>query len=148
MEVARRCGDSAIMGTCVDVALNTVTAGWDDVYGGLLSSIDATGAPPPQRAGDQKVWWVHATALIALAMGYERTGRDDCLQWFRRVHDHTWARFPDPAYSVWYEALNRRGDALQPHKGGRWKGYFRVPRALWMCWQASERLAQKTAGGA
>lgn len=148
MDIARRRGDGHLLGTCVDVALNTVTAGWDDAYGGLYSSVDTSGAPPSRPGSDQKVWWVHAEALIALAMGYERTGRDDCLRWFRRVHDYTWAHFPDPAYGEWYSALDRRGDVLQSYKGGRWKGCFHVPRALWMCWQTFERLAQQTAGGA
>ncbi len=29
--------------------------------------------------------------------------------------------------------LNRRGEVLLPRKGGKWKGCFHVPRALYVC---------------
>lgn len=148
MDIARRRGDRALIDTCVDVVLSTAAFGWDDEYGGLFSSLDDASKPPQQPGGDHKVWWVHLEALVALAMGHELTGRDDCWQWFRRVHDYAWARFPDPTYGEWYGNLNRRGEVLLSHKGGKWKGCFHVPRALWLCWLALERLAQSQPGEA
>jgi hypothetical protein len=78
---------------------------------------------------------VHVEALVALAMGYSLTGRAGCLDWFRRVHDYTWAHFPDPQYGEWFGYLNRRGEVLLPLKGGKWKGCFHVPRGLYRVWR-------------
>lgn len=149
MDAAQRRDDRALLDTCADITVNTVALAWDNAHGGLFSSVDDAGAPPPHRGGDHKVWWVHLEALIALAMGYERTGSEACWQWFRRVHDYAWAHFADPTYGEWYATLTRSGEVLQPpHKGGRWKTCFHLPRALWLCWQSLEHLAKPPAGGA
>jgi len=92
---------------------------------------------------DQKLWWVHLEALVALAMGYSLTGRQDCLDWYRRVHDYTWGHFPDPEHGEWYGYLNRRGEVLLPLKGGKWKGCFHLPRALHRCAQIFKKLSEE-----
>ena len=75
---------------------------------------------------------------MALLMGYALTGRAECLEWYRRVHDYTWAHFPDPEYGEWFGYLNRAGEVLLPLKGGKWKGCFHVPRGR--CSAAGRRL--------
>ena len=48
--------------------------------------------------------------------------------------------FPDATHGEWFGYLNRKGEILLSLKGGKWKGCFHVPRGLWQCWQALERM--------
>ena len=75
--------------------------------------------------------------------GYELTGSEECLKWFKRVHDYTWQHFMDPEYPEWFGYLNRRGEVLLPLKGGKWKGCFHVPRGLMQVGMALERIANR-----
>ncbi len=123
-----------------DVVLNILNFAWDEQYGGLYYFMDAQGHPPQQLEWDQKLWWVHLETLVALAMAYRLTGREDCWSWYQKVHDYTWKHFADDRSGEWYGYLNRRGEVLLPLKGGKWKGCFHVPRAMYLCWQEFEKL--------
>jgi N-acylglucosamine 2-epimerase len=148
MDVARRGGDQALIDLAVDVVLSTLAFAWDEEYGGIFYFMDAEGHPPLQLEWDQKLWWVHLESLVALAMGYLLTGRKACIEWYQRVHEYAWPRFSDPAQGEWYGYLNRRGEVLLPLKGGKWKGCFHVPRAMFMCAQLFDELASTGPKGA
>lgn len=141
MDEARRRGDKALAEAAVKATLSSLEAGWDSDYGGIFYFLDAMGKPLDRLDWDQKLWWVHLETLVALAMGYSITRDGKCLEWFERVHDYTWSHFPDPAHGEWFGYLNRRGEVLLPLKGGKWKGCFHVPRALYLCWREFEKLA-------
>ena len=141
MDIANRRQDTATIHQAVDVVLNILSFAWDTEYGGLYYFMDAQGHPPQQLEWDQKLWWVHVESLVALAMGYRLTGREDCWQWYQKLHDYTWSHFADPEYGEWFGYLNRRGEVLLNLKGGKWKGCFHVPRALYLCWQQFEALS-------
>ncbi|HRQ41880.1 MAG TPA: AGE family epimerase/isomerase [Chloroflexota bacterium] len=141
MDIAHRRGDSALLEKAVDVTLTMLELGWDRDYNGIFYFLDRLGYPPQQLEWDQKLWWVHLESLVALALGYTLTRRTACWEWYERVHAYTWANFPDPQFGEWYGYLNRRGEVLLPLKGGKWKGCFHVPRALWRCWQLFDTLA-------
>jgi N-acylglucosamine 2-epimerase len=123
-----------------ETMLRILEFGWDTECGGIFYFLDAQGHPPQQLEWDQKLWWVHLEALVALALAYRETGRADVWAWYEKVHDYAWSHFPDPQYGEWYGYLNRRGEVLLPLKGGKWKGCFHVPRALYRCWQEFEAL--------
>ena len=36
----------------------------------------------------EKLWWVPIETLITMIKGYQLTGRQECLEWFNRVHDY------------------------------------------------------------
>lgn len=141
LDAAKRSGDRALVDTAVDSLIRTLQFGWDAQEGGIFYFLDADGKPPQQLEWDQKLWWVHCEALVALAMAYQATRRSDTLEWFVKVHDYTWNRFPDPAYGEWFGYLNRRGEVLLPLKGGKWKGCFHIPRALHRCARIFGELA-------
>jgi N-acylglucosamine 2-epimerase len=122
MDIAHRCHDNRTIHQTVDVILNTLNFAWDQEYGGLYYFMDVEGHPLQQLEWDQKLWWVHLESLVALAMGDRLTQRSDCWKWYQKVHDYT-------GY------LNRRGQVLLNLKGGKWKGCFHVPRALYLCEQ-------------
>jgi N-acylglucosamine 2-epimerase len=141
MSIAERQGNPALSDRATDIMLSILNYAWDEQHGGLYYFMDVLGHPPQQLEWDQKLWWVHLETLVALAMAYRLTGREACWQWYERVHHYTWEHFADPAGSEWYGYLNRQGEVLLPLKGGKWKGCFHVPRALYLCWQTFEALA-------
>lgn len=143
MDVARRRGDAKLAADAVETALATLERGWDPEHGGIFYFLDAEGRPPDRLDWDQKLWWVHLEALVALAVGYAITDDARCLEWFRRVDEWAWARFPDPEFGEWWGYLNRQGEVLVPCKGGKWKGCFHVPRGLWMVWKELEGLSAR-----
>jgi len=143
MDIARRRGDRGLIETAVDVTLSILDHAWDRRYGGIYYFMDAEGRPPLQLEWDQKLWWVHLESLVALSMGYALTGRVACWDWYQRVHDYAWPRFADPEHGEWYGYLNRRGEVLLPLKGGKWKGCFHVPRALYLCYLEFRTLSDK-----
>jgi N-acylglucosamine 2-epimerase len=143
MDIAQRRNDPVLMERAAQTVLDILAFGWDQDYEGIFYFLDADGRPPQQLEWDQKLWWVHLETLVALSMAYAFTGREECWQWYQKVHNYTWASFPDPAYGEWYGYLNRRGEMLLPLKGGKWKGCFHVPRALYRCWQVFATLAER-----
>ncbi|MGH1396867.1 MAG: AGE family epimerase/isomerase [Trichormus sp.] len=141
MDIANRKNDSKTINQAVDVVMNILNFAWDSEYGGLYYFMDADGHPPQQLEWDQKLWWVHLESLVALAMGYRLTGRAECWEWYQKMHDYAWSNFADAEYGEWFGYLNRRGEVLLNLKGGKWKGCFHVPRAMYLCWQQFEKLA-------
>ena len=142
MDVARRRNDQALMNRAVDATLSILAYGWDEVYGGIVAFRDFLGKPTDFLEWDQKLWWAHVETLVALLMGYASTGRQECWEWFQRVHDYTWRVYPDPVFGEWFGYLNRRGEVLLPLKGGKWKGCFHIPRALYRCILEFHHLAE------
>ncbi|HEY3297258.1 MAG TPA: AGE family epimerase/isomerase, partial [Armatimonadota bacterium] len=78
---------------------------------------------------------VHNEAIIAAAMGYKLTGRPELAEWFDRLHDYSWAQFPDPEYGEWFAYLDRYGNPTHMLKGGKWKCFFHLPRMFLICSQ-------------
>jgi N-acylglucosamine 2-epimerase len=142
LDIARRRGDQQLIDRAVDVILSTLTFGWDREYGGIYYFLDARGHPPQQLEWNQKLWWVHLESLVALAMAFALTGREECWEWYGQVHEYAWPRFADPQYGEWFGYLDRRGDLLLTLKGGKWKGCFHVPRALYLCHNQFRELSQ------
>lgn len=140
MDIGDRLGQPALIQQAVEVTLNILEYAWDKEYDGIYYFMDRLGAPPQQLEWDQKLWWVHVETLVALLMGYRLTGNAKCWEWFEKVHDYSWSRFADPEQGEWFGYLNRRGEVLLNLKGGKWKGCFHVPRALYLCWQQLELL--------
>jgi N-acylglucosamine 2-epimerase len=141
MDIADRRGDTQTIHQAVDVVMNILNFAWDQEHGGLYYFMDAKGHPPQQLEWDQKLWWVHLESLVALAIGLRLTGRADCWEWYQKMHDYTWSHFADAEGEEWFGYLNRQGQVLLNLKGGKWKGCFHVPRALYLCWQQFESIS-------
>ncbi|MCM1984343.1 AGE family epimerase/isomerase [Lyngbya confervoides] len=144
MDIGQRRQQPRLIQQAVEVALKLIEFGWDQTYGGIFYFLDAQGHPPQQLEWSQKLWWVHLETLVALAMGYRLTQSPECWDWYQRVHDYSWTRFPDPEQGEWYGYLDRQGEVLLPLKGGKWKGCFHVPRSLYLLWQQFSALADRT----
>jgi len=142
LDAAKRVGDNQLPELLMPIFYSILNFGWDHDHGGLFYYLDIMGKPPQQLEWDQKLWWVHAEALVALIKVYALTRDEDIWRWFVRLHEYTWRHFPDPEYGEWFGYLNRRGEILLNLKGGKWKGCFHVPRALFLCWKALQDLGR------
>ncbi len=140
MDLAKRTNDTALINKACTIVLQTLEYGWDKEHGGIFYFLDILNHPPQQLEWDQKLWWVHVEALVALAKGYALTQNDKCLQWFNKVHNYTWQHFKDTEHGEWFGYLNRTGDVLLPLKGGKWKGCFHVPRSLYQVYKTFNQL--------
>ena len=140
MDVGVRLNRKDLIERAVKTTLTLMEYGWDKKHGGIFYFMDRKGFPPQQLEWDQKLWWVHIEALIALLKGYQLTGSEECLAWFEKLHDYTWKHFKDPEHPEWWGYLNREGDVLLDLKGGKWKGCFHVPRGLYQCWKILEEI--------
>ena len=131
MDLGKRMNDPALIEKAKNIMLKTIEHAWDKQYGGLFYFMDTESKPLQQLEWDQKLWWVHVESLVALAKGYALTKDPVCLQWFDTMHAYTWEKFRDPENGEWFGYLNRRGEVLSTAKGGKWKGCFHIPRALY-----------------
>ncbi len=143
----------------LDVLEGSLRAGWDaddDKWGGgLLYMIDVEGKPllDATVTATGKLWWPHTESLVALTMAYARTRDDKWLQWLKKVHDYSYRVFVDQAAPAatgatkneetqggWYGYCHRDGTLARTCKGGNYKGFFHVPRALFMCGQIAHAV--------
>ena len=130
MDLGKRLKDEALIKKACNIMLDTIEYGWDKEYDGIFYFLDVKGHPTQQLEWDQKLWWVHVEALVALAKGYAYTGDERCAKWFEKIHTYTWNHFRDKEYGEWFGYLNRRGEVLLSLKGRKWKGCFHIPRIL------------------
>ena len=140
MDLGVKLGREDIIQKAVEIALKTIEFGWDKQYGGIFYFMDVKGYPTQQLEWDQKLWWVHVESMITMLKGYQLTGSQESLAWFEKLHNYTWDRFKDKEFGEWFGYLDRRGDVLLNLKGGKWKGCFHVPRALYQCWNILDKL--------
>ena len=142
MDLAVRKNDHKLIKKATAITLNTLEYGWDSQYGGIFYFLDIKGHPPQQLEWDQKLWWVHLETMIALLKGYSLTADEKCWKWFEKVHDYSWNHFSDATHGEWFGYLNRSGEVLLSLKGGKWKGCFHVPRAMFQCMGLLESLSE------
>lgn len=130
MDLGVRLNDKNLINKAMNIALKALEYGWDKEFGGILYFQDFKGYPPQQLEWDQKLWWVHLEALVCMAKAWTLTGNEQAKYWFEKIHAYSWKHFRDEEYGEWFGYLNRRGEVLLNLKGGKWKGCFHVPRAL------------------
>ncbi len=140
IDIGVRRNDDNLIKKATDTILKILEYSWDTKYGGIFYFMDAYGKPPQQLEWDQKLWWVHLETLVALSKAYEHTRREELITWYEKVHDYTWSHFSDSKNGEWFGYLNRQGEVLLNLKGGKWKGCFHVPRAMFQCWKSFEKI--------
>ena len=140
MDIAIRRNDKELINKATQVILNILEYSWDEKYGGIFYFMDAKGHPPQQLEWDQKLWWVHLESLVALSKAYQLTKNPEIKKWYNKIHDYSWNHFSDPENGEWFGYLNRHGEVLLDLKGGKWKGCFHVPRAMYQCWKNFEAI--------
>ena len=140
IDIGVRQKDQKLIQRATETIIRILEYGWDEEFGGIFYFMDALGHPPQQLEHDQKLWWVHLEALVALAKAWEHNPVRSIKHWYQKVHDYTWSHFPDPENGEWFGYLNRQGEPLLSLKGGKWKGCFHVPRAMYQGWKSFEKI--------
>ena len=85
---------------------------WDEATSGLNQYVDMKGQPSIYPGAQQKWAWVQAEAIGCLVKGYFQTRHPDCLKWFKRIHDYTFAHFPDPKHIGWHVVIDQHRSPL------------------------------------
>ena len=133
LEQARLSHDETAAALAQSIYDQAFSAGWDEVYGGLLYFLDCEGKPPQAYEHDMKLWWPHNEILIASLMMYRHTQDETYLEHFLRTLDYCKRVFSDPEYGEWFGYCRRDGKPTDPPcKGSIFKGPFHVPRSLVM----------------
>uniref|UniRef100_A0A1A8J1W5 N-acylglucosamine 2-epimerase n=3 Tax=Nothobranchius kuhntae TaxID=321403 RepID=A0A1A8J1W5_NOTKU len=134
LQYAAERGDEQIQTTAIQKFVELpYESGWDKAHGGLFYFLDVDGHCPTQLEWSMKLWWPHSEALIALLMAYSQSRKAELLQSFFQVYDYTFSHFPDTAGGEWFGYLTQEGKVALDFKGGPFKGFFHVPRCLYMC---------------
>ncbi|MCZ6671769.1 MAG: AGE family epimerase/isomerase [Verrucomicrobia bacterium] len=118
--------------------------GWDQEYGGILYFVGVDGKPVEEYWHDMKFWWPQNETIIATLLAHFLTGEEKYAEMHQKIHDWTYAHFPDSEYGEWYGYLHRDGSVSVPLKGNLWKGPFHIPRMQWKCWQLCEEWLHKS----
>lgn len=145
LEEARYRRDDSLRDTALRILDGSLRLGWDEEYGGLLYYVDVRGKPCVQYEHDMKLWWPHNEAIYATLLAYHLTGRQEYACWYNRLHEYTYARFPDREYGEWFKYLHRDGTISTTLKGNGWAGPFHVPRMQLKCWQLLEEWKRTAA---
>ena len=135
MEVAEKNNNEELMSSATDIVLASLEHGWDKEFGGLRYITNYDWTPSENIEADTKLWWPHGETLYALLFAWAKTGRSDIKDWYEKVHEYTFAKFPDPDHGEWYGYLNRDGSPVWTAKANGWKGFFHVPRILFRSYQ-------------
>ncbi|XP_051805619.1 N-acylglucosamine 2-epimerase isoform X2 [Acanthochromis polyacanthus] len=127
-------GDEKIQETAINKFMELpFQCGWDEKHGGLFYFLDVDGHCPTQLEWSMKLWWPHCEALIAFLMAYSQTKKPELLERFFQVYDYTFTHFPDAQSGGWFGYLTQEGKVALDFIGGPFKGFFHVPRCLYMC---------------
>ncbi len=114
----------------LDVIRGSLEFGWDKEHGGLYYFVDIEGKPTLQLESTMKLWWPHTEATYALVLAHKETGDSSWLEWLEKVHSYSYKHFADPQSGGWFGYCDRYGKLTSTCKGGNYKGFFHVPRAL------------------
>lgn len=141
IHIARDSGKPDRVEKAVRAIRRHLKAGWDDEHGGLLLAVDADGATEVGwDFADTKLWWPHTEAMYALLAAYEHSREPWCLDWYGKIHDYSFARFPVPEHGEWRQKLDRHGNPITDTVALPVKDPFHLPRALLLSVEALERM--------
>lgn len=113
-----------------DILKGSFETGWDKEFGGLYYFMDIAGKPTLQLESSMKLWWPHTEAIYAFALAYKMTADNFWLEKLNVVHDYSFKHFVDQKYGEWFGYCDRQGNLTHTSKGGNYKGFFHVPRAM------------------
>ena len=133
MNYAHNTGDKALLEKALNMLLWSLEIGWDKEYGGVYYFRDVYNRPCEQLEHDMKLWWVHNECLIATLTALQLTGDPVFEEWYDKLHEYIFNRFPDREYGEWYGYLHRDGTVSHTQKGSLWKGPYHLPRCLMLC---------------
>lgn len=132
-------GDRELIARAAEVMRWHLEKGWDNEYGGIFLGTDAEDHPPFLPHAETKIWWPHTEALYGLLLAGRLTGERWCEEWYARVHEWSFARYPMPETGEWRQRLDRRGEPLDTVVALPVKDPFHLPRAAILAVQLLEQ---------
>ncbi|HEV7351091.1 AGE family epimerase/isomerase [Telluribacter sp.] len=130
MDLADRARNRKLLNQTLDLVELTIQAAWDEVQGGIFNRMDLKSLPSLYPDWHYKRAWVHQEALHTLLKAHLLSARKGFLENFEKVHEYTWAHFPDTTHGEWYDELDRAGQPLLRHKITPQKGFFHTVKNL------------------
>lgn len=137
--------DEWVAPACRAIA-EALALGWDADHGGLVRYVDIDGGQPrgePTNARyeqlvrdtwDTKLWWPHAEALYATALGGTHCPDPELAEtlwtWHERIRRYTFATFPDGEGREWIQNRDRTGTPIDTVVALPVKDPFHIARAL------------------
>ena len=114
---------------------------YDEAYGGFYQHVDVERTVPEApflvnqygdipAAWDDKIWWVQAEGLYALAASALYNQNERHYRYFLRMADYVENALRDKEYGEWFAVLQRDGAMRADCKGFALKGAYHVPRCL------------------
>ncbi len=143
LQLLRYVPDNEMQTIALNVLEGSLNFGWDKEYGGLYYFMDIVGQPTLQLESSMKLWWPHTEAIYALIMAYGLTNDKKWLNWLHLVHEYTFSHFVDWKNGEWFGYCDRQGNLTHTLKGGNYKGFFHVPRALLFSIQEIDKIRDK-----
>ena len=148
LETGRIHGNEAVVKRALQGVDWTYRVGWDSVYGGIFSYLNAEGRTPEpfdwhretNTAWDDKIWWVNCESLCCFALSYSASLDMKYFEMFERQYDFCMKYFYDQKYGEWYERLYRDGSIKVADKGTKWKCAYHLVRSLVQIITAFERI--------
>lgn len=137
IHIYRQEGNNNYIRKAIDCIKWHIEKGWDPEYGGILLAQNARGSFWEDKE-NTKLWWVHTEAIYALLLAYSLTKEDWCLEWFVKVHNYAFSRYPVPVYGEWLQRLDRQGNSINNIAGLPVKDPYHLARALINCIQLLE----------
>ncbi|MCG3209522.1 MAG: Cellobiose 2-epimerase [Anaerolineae bacterium] len=145
IHIFQKQGDSERIRQAIETIKWHIELGWDEEFGGILLGVDAAGGEPWWKFASSKIWWPHTEALYALLLAYEHSGESWALDWFARVHNYAFSRYPVPGHGEWTQKLDRQGRKFTETVALPVKDPFHLPRSLIYCVDVLQRLSQTAA---
>ncbi|MBR2372678.1 MAG: AGE family epimerase/isomerase [Lentisphaeria bacterium] len=143
LQYAERKNNHELIEKCADIIKGLFEFGTDRKHGGLFYFMDVLGKPHLELQWDMKLWWPHCEAMIAALYAYRLTSEQYFLDRFKEIDEYAWSHFRDPEFPEWYAYLNRAGEPTHLLKGGKWKTFFHLPRALYLCVEQMKKIDAK-----
>ncbi|MDE7330760.1 MAG: AGE family epimerase/isomerase [Lachnospiraceae bacterium] len=140
MKAGIKCGNTEYGKRAMKILDWVIDRCYDEEYGGFYQHVDLDGALEERfrvnsyagipAAWDDKIWWVQAECLYALAMSALYHENERHYAYFLKMYDYVQTHFRDKTYGEWYSILKRDGTVSSDYKGFELKGPYHVPRCL------------------
>lgn len=143
MHQAIRRNDRALACRAAEIVRWMLEFGWDKDRGGIPHCLDYRnpGGPCWWPAADTKPWWSAGETLYALLLAHERTLEPWCMDWYWKVHDWSFAHYPDREHGEWHQRLDREGKVTTRLIALPVKDPFHLPRNILLALPILRRLS-------
>jgi N-acylglucosamine 2-epimerase len=108
LELCAESGNQKMRMQVIGWCLRMCERAWDEETGGLNLYVDMKSQPSIFPDAQQKWAWVQIEAIACLVKAYFQTQHPDCSKWFKRIHEYTFAHFPDSRYVGWHLAIDQQ----------------------------------------